>query len=211
MSRRSAVREGRSVVTALMEARLPAFAAILSLLSLLSLSVGAVAAEREPPPPPLAVHGREGTRFAEPGMIAPDFTVLDVEGHPFRLSEEVSRKPVLLLFWSVFCDPCRPEMATLQKAHDRYAGRDLTVVAVAVDGEPLRNTIGGFARQEGYTFKVLVDELDAMEGWKVADAYGVAVTPTLLLLEKGGKVLLRKGGKTREDELEKAVSSLLKK
>ena len=192
---------------ALMEARLLAFAAILSLLS---LSVGAVAAERETPPPPLAVLGGEGTRFAEPGMIAPDFTVLDVEGHPFRLSEEVSRKPVLLLFWSVFCDPCRAEMATLQKAHDKYAGRDLTVVAVAVDGEPLRNTIGGFARQEGYTFKVLVDELDAMERWKVADAYGVAVTPTLLLLEKGGKVLLRKGGKIREDELEKAVSPLLK-
>ena len=193
---------------ALMEARLLVFAGILSLLP---LSVGAVAAERETPPPPLAVLGGEGTRFAEPGMIAPDFTVLDVEGHPFRLSEEVSRKPVLLLFWSVFCDPCRAEMATLQKAHDKYAGRDLTVVAVAVDGEPLRNTIGGFARQEGYTFKVLVDELDAMERWKVADAYGVAVTPTLLLLEKGGKVLLRKGGKIREDELEKAVSPLLKK
>ena len=171
-----------------MAARLLAFAAILSLLS---LSVGAVA--------------------AEPGMIAPDFTVLDVEGHPFRLREEVSRKPVLLLFWSVFCDPCRAEMAALQRAHDKYAGSDLTVVAVAVDGEPLRTTIGGFARQEGYTFKVLVDELDAMERWKVADAYGVAVTPTLLLLEKGGRVLLRKGGKIREDELEKAVSSLLKK
>jgi len=194
-----------------MEARLPAFAAILSLLSLLSLSVGAVAAERETPPPPLAVHGREGTRFAEPGMIAPDFTVLDIEGHPFRLSEEVSRKPVLLLFWSVFCDPCRVEMATLQKAHDKYAGRDLTVAAVAVDGDPLRNTIGGFARQEGYAFKVLVDELDATGMWKVADAYGIAFTPTLLLLEKGGKVLLRKGGGIREDEIEKAVSSLLKK
>ena len=208
MSRRSAVREGGSVVTALMEARLLAFAAILSLLS---LSVGAVAAERGTPPLPLAVHGGEGTRFAEPGMIAPDFTVLDVEGHPFRLSEEVSRKPVLLLFWSVFCDLCRAEMATLQKTHDQYAGRELTVVAVAVDGEPLRNIIGGFARQEGYTLTVLIDELETTGGWKVADAYGVAVTPTLLVLEKGGKVLLRRGGKIREDELEKAVSSLLKK
>jgi len=47
--------------------------------------------------------------------------------------------------------------------------------------------------------------------WKVADAYGVAVTPTLLLLGNGGTVLLRKGGMFREEELEKAVSSLLKK
>ena len=205
MSLRSGVREGRIDVPALMGARLLAFATVLSLLP---LAVG-VAAEREAPP--LAVRGGEGTRVAEPGMIAPDFTVLDVEGHPFRLSEEASRKPVLLLFWSVFCDPCRAELATLQKAHDKYAGRDLTVVAVAVDGGPLRNTVGGFARQEGYTFKVLVDELDAKEVWKVADAYGVAVLPTLLLLERGGKVLLRKGGKVRDDELEKAVSSLPKK
>jgi hypothetical protein len=80
-----------------------------------------------------------------------------------------------------------------------------------VDGEPLRKIIGGFARQEGYTFKVLVDEVDAMGIWKVADAYGVAVTPTLLLLGKGGTVLLRKGGKVREEELEKAVSSLVNK
>ena len=205
MSLRSGVREGRIDVPALMGARLLAFATVLSLLP---LSVG-VAAEREAPP--LAVRGGEGTRVAEPGMIAPDFTVLDVEGHPFLLSEEASRKPVLLLFWSIFCDPCRAELATLQKAHDKYAGRDLTVVAVAVDGGPLRNTVGGFARQEGYTFKVLVDELDAKEVWKVADAYGVAVLPTLLLLERGGKVLLRKGGKVRDDELEKAVSSLPKK
>ena len=207
MSRRSAVREGRSLVPVLREMRFSILAAILSLVPL-----GGVvhAADRETLPPSPAVRG-EGIRPLEPGMIAPDFTVLDVEGHPFRLAEEVSRRPVLLLFWSVFCDPCRVEMSNLQKMHDRYAGRDVTVVAVAVDGEPLRKTIGGFARQEGYTFKILVDELDATEVWKVADAYGVAVTPTLLLLEKGGKVSLRKGGKIREDELEKAVSSLLKK
>jgi len=196
-------------VPAPMGGRLPVVAVTLALLA---ISVGAVAAEIEKPPLSTGIQGGgEGTRFAEPGMIAPDFTILDVEGHPFRLSEEISRKPVLLLFWSVFCDPCRAEMANLQKAQDRHAGRDLTVVAVAVDGVPLRNIVGGFARQEGYTFKVLVDELDATGMWKVADAYGVAVTPTLLLLGKGGTVLLRKGGKVREDELEKAVSSLLKK
>ncbi len=191
-----------------MGARLPVAAA---LLALLAFSAEAGAAEVGKSPPSTGIQAGEGIRFAEPGMVAPDFTALDVEGHPFRLSEEVSRKPVLLLFWSVFCEPCRTEMAILQKAQDRYAGRDLTIVAVAVDGAPLRNIIGGFARQEGITFKVLVDELDPAGRWKVADAYGVAVTPTLLLLGKGGSVLLRKEGEIREDELEKAVSSLLKK
>lgn len=208
MSRRSSVQEGRSIVAALRGARLLVFAGIVSFLA---ISAGVLAAEGEKAAPAPAVDGRGGPRFAEPGMIAPDFTLIDVEGRPFRLSEEVSRKPVLLLFWSIFCDPCRAELAILQKAQDRYGGRDVTVVAVAVDGAPLRSTVGGFTRQEGYTFKVLVDELDPIGAWRVADAYGVAVTPTLLLLEKGGKVSLRKGGKIREEELEKAVSSLPKK
>jgi peroxiredoxin len=208
LSRRNGVREGRIAAHALMGARLLLFAAIPVLLA---IPVCAVAVEAEKPPPSPVVQGGGGSRFAEPGMTAPDFTVLDVEGRRFRLSEEVSRKPVLLLFWSVFCDPCRAEMANLQKVQDRYAGRDLTVAAVAVDGVPLRNILGGVARQEGYTFHVLVDELDATGTWKVADAYGVAVTPTLLLLEKGGTVLLRRGGKVREDDLEKAISPLLKK
>ena len=208
MTRRSVVREGRSIVSALVKERLPVIALILSLLA---LSGSGVAAEKEKTPPPRTVDGGGGTRVAEPGMIAPDFTVLDVEGRPFHLSEEVSRRPVLLLFWSIFCDPCRDEMAVLRKAEDRYAGRDLAVVAVAVDGGVLRSTIGGFARQEGYTFTVLADELGPAGRWKVADAYGVAATPTLLLMEKGGKVLLRKEGRIREDEIDKAVSSLPKK
>jgi len=189
-----------------MGALLPLVAAIL----LLVPSVGAVAAEREMPPPPAVSQGGEGTRFAEPGTIAPDFTVLDIEGRPFRLSEEVARKPVLLLFWSVFCEPCRNVLTTLRKSQARYAARDVDVVAVAVDGEPLRNTIGGFARQEGYTFTVLVDEPDAAGAWKIADAYGVASIPTLVLLEKGGVVALRREGRIRGDELEKAVASLPK-
>ncbi|MBW6503922.1 TlpA family protein disulfide reductase [bacterium] len=194
-------------MSARVKARLPVVAAILSLLA---LSGGAVSAEGVKPSPPPAVDGG-GTRFAEPGTIAPDFTIFDVRGRPFRLSEEVSRRPVLLLFWSIFCDPCRAGMAILRRAEDRHADRDLAVVAVAVDGGVLRSTIGGYARQEGYAFTVLVDELDSAGRWKVADAYGVSATPTLLLLEKGGKVLLRKEGRIREEEIEKTVSALPKR
>lgn len=178
--------------------------------SLLPPTGSVLAAERETAPAhPVA--GGERIRLAEVGSIAPDFTLVDVAGRPFRLGEEAARKPVLLVFWSMFCEPCRAEMATLQRFHDRYGGRDLTAVAVAVDGEPLRNTLGGFVRQEGYTFTVLVDGLDARETWKVADAYGVAEIPTLFLVGKGGLVAFGRSGRVREDELEKAVSSMLKK
>jgi peroxiredoxin len=208
VSRRSPVRERIRIV------RIPGVLSFLMLaaaFSLLPLAGGVLAVERETTPGPLPMHGGEGIRLAEPGSIAPDFTLVDLEGRSFRFGEEAARNPVLLVFWSMFCEPCRAEMATLQKIHDKYGGRDLTVVAVAVDGEPLRNTLGGFARQEGYTFTVLVDGLDARGMWKVADAYGVAGMPTLFLVEKGGTVTFGKAGRIREDEIEKAVSSKLKK
>ena len=208
MSGRSPVREGMRIVRVPSELRILMLAAAFSLFP---LAGGVLAVERETTPGPLPMHGVEGIRLAEPGSIAPDFTLVDLEGRPFRFGEEAARNPVLLVFWSMFCEPCRAEMATLQRFHDKYGGRDLTVVAVAVDGEPLRNTLGGFVRQEGYTFTVLVDGLDAREMWKVADAYGVTEIPTLFLVGKGGVVAFGRAGRVREDELEKAVSSTLKK
>ena len=208
MSGRSPVREGMRIVRVPRELR---FLMLAAAFSLYPLAGGVLAVERETAPGTPPVQGGEGIRLAEPGSIAPDFTLVDVEGRPFHFGEEAARKPVLLGFWSMFCEPCRAEMATLQRFHDKYGGRVLTVVAVAVDGEPLRNTLGGFVRQEGYTFTVLIDGLDAREMWKVADPYGVAAMPTLFLVEKGGTVTFGKAGRIRDDEIEKAVSSKLKK
>jgi len=153
----------------------------------------------------------EGVKMLEPGAAAPDFTVKDVAGQPFRFAEEKAKGATLLVFWSIFCEPCRFEMPVIQKIHDKYRDGGLQVVTVALDGEPLKGSITGFIRQEGYTFKVLIDELDDKEMFKIADPYGVAGTPTLFLVEKGGKVVLSKVGRVKEEDLEKAVQSTLKK
>ena len=152
----------------------------------------------------------EGIKMLEPGAAAPDFTVKDTEGASFRFADEASRKPVLIVFWSIFCEPCRFEMPVIQKLYEKHKD-SVSVAAIALDGEPLKNSIVGFVKQEGYTFKVLVDELDEKEMFKVADPYGVAGTPTVFLIEKGGKVALAKVGRFKEEDLEKAIQSVLKK
>jgi len=147
----------------------------------------------------------------EAGAVAPDFTLRDTAGGTFHLAEENAKMPVLLVFWSVFCEPCRLQMPLLQKIHDKHKDAGLSVVAVALDGEPLRSSVAGFVRQEGYTFRVPIDELDGRETFKVADPYGVAWIPTFFLLERGGRVALVRVGRIKEEDLEKAVQPLLKK
>jgi peroxiredoxin len=150
-------------------------------------------------------------RMLEPGASAPDFMLRDTAGEPFRFAEENAKKPVLLVFWSVFCEPCRLGFPLIQKIHDRYREAELAVVAIALDGEPFRGTVAGFIRQEGYSFRVAVDELEGRESFRVADSYGVAWMPALFLVEKGGKVGFARSGRIQEEELERALQPLLRK
>ncbi len=153
----------------------------------------------------------EGIKMLEVGAAAPDFSVKDTEGNLFTLASEKGKKTILIVFWSIFCEPCRAEMPAIQKLYEKYKDKGLDVISVALDGEPLKTSITGFVKQEGYTFRVLIDELDAQEMFKVADPYGVGGTPTMYLLDKTGKVVLGKAGLLKEEELEKAVRALLKK
>lgn len=183
--------------------------ALLAVVPLL-LAGGAFAEEKSMTPLSGGVPMVEGIKMIEAGAPAPDFAVKDTEGKVFNFGEEKLKAPALLVFWSIFCEPCRVEMPIVQRLHEKY--RDgLTVLSVALDGEPLKNSIVGFVKQEGYTFRVLIDELDEKEMFKVADPFGVGGTPTIFLVEKGGKVSLAKVGKAKEEDLEKAVQSVLKK
>ena len=153
----------------------------------------------------------EGIKMLEVGAVAPDFSIRDTEGVSFNLGDEKGKKGVLLVFWSIFCEPCRAEMPAIQKLYDKYKDKGLDVVSIALDGEPLKGSIVGFVKQEGYTFRVLIDELDSKEMFKVADPYGVGGTPTIFLLDRARKVVVARAGRVKEAELERAVQSLLKK
>ncbi len=173
----------------------------------------AIAQEKEKTVTPLSsgIPMIEGIKMLEVGSAAPDFSVKDTAGEAFRFSDVKGKRSLLLIFWSIFCEPCRFEMPVVQKLHDKYKNDGLDVISVALDGEPLKESITGFIKQENYTFRVLIDELDAQEMFKVADPYGVAGTPTLYLIDKAGKILLAKSGRVKEEELEKAVQAALKK
>ncbi len=153
----------------------------------------------------------EGIKALDAGAAAPDFTIKDTDGASVHFAEEITKKPTLLVFWSIFCEPCRVEMPIIQRLYDKHKDAGLSVLAIALDGEPLKNSIVGFVKQEGYTFRVLIDELDEKEMFKVADPYGVGGTPTVYLVDRAGKVTLVKVGRVKEEDLEKAIQSALKK
>lgn len=66
-------------------------------------------------------------------LTAPDFTLRDRQGRPFRLSEHRGRV-VVINFWSITCPPCLeelPSVDTLGRIAQRWG--DVDVVAISTD------------------------------------------------------------------------------
>lgn len=145
----------------------------------------------------------------QPGEDAPSFTVKDLEGKDYSF---VGASPgaKLMVFWSIFCEPCRAEMPLIQSLYDSHKEQGLEVIAVALDGD-LANNIRQFAKQGKYTFTILLDQESEDGSLVVAEDYVVPGTPTIYIIDKNGKITFSKVGRVGETELEKAIQSALGK
>lgn len=150
-----------------------------------------------------------GIQMKKVGDTAPVFSLDDIEGKTFDLSKSASEGAHLLVFWSIFCEPCKEEMPLIQRLFEQYKGKGLEVLAIAMDGEPMKKSIQGLVRQKGYTFRVFVERLTKEESYVAADPYGVAGTPTLYLVDREGKIVLAEVGKTSKEVLERAIKKAL--
>ena len=185
-----------------------AFAALTALL--LFFAAGNAFSQEKPVAVSLPEAGAVAHKLLEPGADTPGFVLKDVVGTPFDFGAEKARSPVLLVFFSIFCEPCRRGLAAAQRLQDRFGNTGLRVAAVALDGEPFRSSVLGFAQQERYGFRVLMDETDAQGRLRVADLFGVAEIPMTFLVEKGGQIVLARKGSILEGEIEKFLAKAKK-
>ena len=153
----------------------------------------------------------KGVKSLASGLSAPDFTVKDLDGKTFVFGDERTKRAHLLVFWSIFCEPCREEMPVIQRIADEYkATGSLDVLAVNMDGAPFTDGIKGFLRQYKYSVRVILDELDAKgEQFAIADPFQVAGTPVLYLVDGEGKIAGSHLGRIGEADLRAMINKML--
>jgi peroxiredoxin len=111
---------------------------------------------------------------------APDFSLKDLQGKTFRLSSQRG-KPVLIFFGTTWCPSCRNELPLYKEIYETYTKRGLEVTYINIM-EP-RGKVARFAKTNSLPFKILLDE----DG-EVATGYNVVGVPTLVLIDKQGKI-----------------------
>lgn len=116
--------------------------------------------------------------------LAPDFAVPDLAGQAVRLSA-YRGQVVLVNLWATWCPPCRDEMPSMERLHQRLRERGFVLLAVSQD-EGGAAVVKPFVEQMQVTFPVLVDP----QG-EVGKKYGVWGFPESFLVDREGRIVDR--------------------
>lgn len=112
---------------------------------------------------------------------APDFTLQDLSGKTWRLSDQRG-KVVLLDFTTTWCPWCIKDIPNLKKINEKFGNRDFAFAAVYIQEGKAK--VSSFAQKRELPYRILLDT-DA----KVAVKYGVRGVPTKVIVDRDGSVL----------------------
>jgi cytochrome c biogenesis protein CcmG/thiol:disulfide interchange protein DsbE len=123
-----------------------------------------------------------GSRPANIGSAAPDFTVQDTDR---KISlDEFRGKVVVLNFWATWCPPCIEEMPSLVQMQQKMKGKGVEVLAISVDAD--QSAYKDFIKQHNVD---LLTVRDADQ--KSNNLYGTFKFPETYIIDRQG-VLRRK-------------------
>lgn len=124
-------------------------------------------------------------------------------------------KPVLLFFWAHWCVDCKAEVPIISRLKQEFAPQGLVVMgptqlygyaAQGADAAPSQERAYIEAVREKY-YASLPDMPVPLSN-KNFDAYGASTTPTLVILDRAGKVAMYHPGAMPYDELQAAVEKV---
>jgi len=127
-----------------------------------------------------------------------------LDGKEFDWKAFSKDKVVLIDFWATWCGPCVGEMPNIKKMHKLYHARGFEVVGISLDKNV--GAVKRFVKQKNIPWTMLFDP--AHKGWgnPMAKHYGVHGIPTLILVDRKGKVV---STRARGPELAKQLKKLI--
>jgi len=115
--------------------------------------------------------------------LAPDFTLIDMQGKEFKLSENLG-KFTILNFWASWCGPCKKEIPDFMKLYSENKNKGLQIIGVSVDRAQSMQKLESFYQQMNINYPILKD------GTGVGMQYGgVSSIPTTFFINSEGKII----------------------
>lgn len=159
-----------------------------------------------------ATTAANGARRATALKVAPDFTLHTwswEQSHATGVDPQQMRllalrgKPVVINFWASWCDACKTEAPTLERAWRTYQARG--VVFLGIDVNDTATDSATFLTQYGITY---FNGPDVTE--RIFVQYGVFGLPTTVLVNQNGDIQTTHIGEISASALDQGIQSLLR-
>jgi peroxiredoxin len=134
---------------------------------------------------------------------APDVTFTDLNGNKIT-SQSLRGKVVMVNFWATSCSTCIHEMPQMVETYNKYKGKGLQFVAVAMSYDA-PNYVVNYAQTRQLPFKVAFDAKGDL-----AKSFGdVSLTPTTFVIDKNGNIIKRYVGEPEFASLDQLLEKAL--
>lgn len=141
------------------------------------------------------------------GSHVPDFDVASLtDPHITYSNKNLLGKYYLIDFWATWCPPCRGEMPYLQKAFEKFKGKNFEILSLSLD-----DSVGAVQeyRHNKYPMPWLHALLKGGFQNPVAEKFGINYIPNPMLVNKKG-IVIAKGEDLRGPYLAQTLSHYLK-
>ena len=134
-----------------------------------------------------------------------DFTVTDIDGNTFTLSEALKdHEAVLINFWASWCGPCRNEFPAINKVYEEYKDK-VAFIALSIEPKDSNDKISSFRQENGLTLPMGRDEGDKLYAYTKTNN-----VPVTVIVDRFGNVVFFQIGSFRPaDELSRTLDAFL--
>jgi peroxiredoxin len=128
---------------------------------------------------------------------APTFTLEDVDGNTINLDSLLTKGPVLMSFWALWCKMCIKELDALRCYAEEFDTLNITLLAISQDKTRAVPKVKPFATSHNWTYQVVLDPENTMR-----EMYNVQAMPTFFIIDQNKKIVFtHQGYKPGDEEL----------
>lgn len=136
--------------------------------------------------------------------LAPDFSLLDLDGNTVTLSD-FEGKVVILNFWATWCPPCKAEIPGFIELNNEYKNKGFEMIGISLDPDGAK-AVGRFLEKYKINYTLILGNM------KVSSVYGgIDAIPTSFIINRDGYIYKKYVGYRSKDVFEKDIKTLLRK